>query len=263
MPSLPTSVDITEGLSRRTALWLRWIAAALVGVCALASAAVSLDGRWSSTRIARWSGTATAVVACELGILAYGLNRNRRAQSAPLLPTLGVPNAVTLVRGLLAAGVGGFVFVVPDGSLVWLPGVLFLSALSLDAVDGAVARHLDRVTELGAYLDVEFDALALFVGLLVAIAWGQLPVWYLLAGVARYAFVAGTELRRRRGKPVRGLPESRRRQVVGVAQMLVVGVALLPGVAPPATTAAAAAALAALLVSFWIDWRAVCEGVDG
>ena len=249
--------------SPRASLWLRWAGTAAVAACALVAAAVALDALWPAARVARWTAAAVGIAACELALLGYGLDRNRRAPEAPLLPALGVANAMTLARGLLVAGVGGFLLAgAPAGDLVWTPGALFLCAVALDGVDGVAARRLGRVTELGSFLDVEFDSLGLLAGVLVGIAWGQLPPWYLLAGLARYAFVAGATRRRRRGLPVRALPDSARRQALSVAQMLVVGGALFPVVGPPATWAAATAALVPFLWGFLVDWRALCRGAE-
>ena len=248
--------------SRRASLWLRWTGTAVVAACALGAAAAALDALWPAARVARWTAVALGLVACELALFGYGLDRNRRGPEAPLLPGLGVANAMTLSRGLLVAGVGGFLLVEAPGDLVWAPGALFLGAVALDGVDGVAARRLGRVTELGSFLDVEFDALALLAGVLVGIAWGQLPPWYLLAGLARYAFVAGATRRRRRGLPVHALSDSTRRQALSVAQMLVVGGALLPVVGPPVTWAAATVALVPFLWGFLVDWRALCREAD-
>ena len=249
--------------SRRASLWLRWTGAAAIAAFALGGAAAALDARWPTARVARWTAVAVGLAACELALFGYGLDGNRRGPDAPLLPGLGVANAMTLARGLLVAGVGGFLLVDAPGDLVWAPGALFLGAVALDGVDGVAARRLGRVTALGSFLDMEFDSLGLLAGVLVGIAWGQLPPWYLLAGLARYAFVAGATRRRRRGLPVHSLPDSPRRRVLAVAQMLVVGGALLPVVGPPATWAVATVALVPFLWGFLVDWRTLCRGVDG
>ena len=256
VPGLPRPFDRTPRYSGQRSLWLRWTGTVLAVACALTLAAAALDGQWGAVRVARWIAAAAVVAACELAILARGLDRNRRTPEGPLLTTLGLPNALTLLRGLLVAGATGFVLVEPPaGALAWGPGGLYIAAVTLDAADGAAARRLDRVTELGAYLDVEFDSLALLAAALVGVAWGTLPPWYLLAGVARYAFVGGAKLRRRRGLPVHDLPESARRRVLAVVQMAVVGAALSPVLRPPATTVVATVALVPLLAGFWLDWR--------
>jgi CDP-diacylglycerol--glycerol-3-phosphate 3-phosphatidyltransferase len=249
--------------SRRASLWLRWTGAAAIAAFALGGAAAALDARWPTAHVARWTAVAVGLAACELALFGYGLDGNRRGPDAPLLPGLGVANAMTLARGLLVAGVGGVLVVDAPGDLVWAPGALFLGAVALDGVDGVAARRLGRVTALGSFLDVEFDSLGLLAGVLVGIAWGQLPPWYLLAGLARYAFVAGATRRRRRGLPVHSLPDSPRRRVLAAAQMLVVGGALLPVVGPPATWAVATVALVPFLWGFLVDWRTLCRGVDG
>ena len=165
----------------------------------------------------------------------------------------GPANRVTLGRGAL---IGGVLALIADGlvhgglagpRLVVL--VLIASvALSLDLVDGWVARHTGSASELGARLDMEFDAV-LIAGLsvLAAVSFGP---WVLLIGGMRYAFVAAGHRYPWLEAP---LPWSRARKVVAAVQGVVLVVAvsgLLPaGWAAPAVLAA----LAGLLWSFGRD----------
>ena len=103
---------------------------------------------------------------------------------------LGPANRVTLARAVLVGGVAALTadsFVRPAAvtALVAISSV----ALSLDAVDGWVARRTKSVSPLGARFDREVDAfLILVLSLYVAHSTGQW--WVLLIGAARYAYGA-------------------------------------------------------------------------
>src|SRR5262245_59296310 len=89
--------------------------------------------------------------------LCWRLARLRRSVGAAEMP-LGPATAVTLGRGLLIAGVAGFLFLDPTGAAVWIPGPLYALAALLDRLDGALARRTASVSALGAALDVTTDA---------------------------------------------------------------------------------------------------------
>ncbi len=118
-------------------------------------------------------------------------------------------------------------------------------ALSLDLVDGWVARRTDTVSELGARLDMELDALLILVlSVLVAVSLGP---WVLLIGLMRYLFVlAGS----RYPWLVGPLPPSRARKVVAAVQGVVLVAATRAGPAAVAGDGGGArgAAVAALVV---------------
>src|SRR4051794_1039484 len=102
---------------------------------------------------------------------------------APSLP--GPANLVTGARFALAGAVG--VAALVDAPR-WLLGVLVTAALLTDLVDGRVARATGTVSELGARLDQEADALLILV--LSAVAAVDHGWWVLGIGLARYAFGA-------------------------------------------------------------------------
>ncbi len=124
-------------------------------------------------------------VACGLTTLAtlsHGLARLGTA-------ALGPADRVTLTRATLVGGVAGLVadaFVGPAAvaTVVGLAAV----ALTLDAVDGWVARRTGTASVLGARFDMEVDAfLVLVLSVYVARSVGP---WVLAIGMARYVFVA-------------------------------------------------------------------------
>jgi len=94
----------------------------------------------------------------------------------------GLPNWVTLSRLLL-------VIIAPffcDYTLA--VGILALSIVLLDGVDGFLARKLNQITPFGAQLDMETDAFfCLVFSLLISINHPELS-WVLIAGSMRYTY---------------------------------------------------------------------------
>ncbi|SDF30023.1 CDP-diacylglycerol--glycerol-3-phosphate 3-phosphatidyltransferase [Halorubrum xinjiangense] len=228
---------------------LRFAGAVALGALGLAALSRPLGTAWV---------LAAALPGAYLAAYAWtNLDANRPPDGGDPRPRLGPANAITLVRGWLAAVLAGAVVAPPPDPQV--PLALFVGAVGLDAVDGAVARRT-RETVLGARLDGATDALAVLVGAAVGVALGSLPAWYLLAGAVWYAYAGSLWRRRRAGAPVFELPPSRVRPFIGTAQFAVVALALLPDVAGAGgdsrLTAAAGVALAALLASFVRDWAA-------
>ncbi len=177
----------------------------------------------------------------------------RRAGSA----RLGPADWVTMGRGLLVGAVTALIAetlitgrAAPVAVLVTMTAV----ALTLDAVDGKVARRTGTTSALGARFDMEVDSfLVLMLSLYVAPSVGA---WVLAIGLIRYAFlVAGWLLPWMDAQ----LPPRYWRKVVAAVQgiMLVVAASqVLPGVL---TTLVLVVALGMLVESFGRDviwlWR--------
>lgn len=187
------------------------------------------------------------VVVVWVSIIGYTTGRGHLLPHAPI----GLANAITLVRGFLVSLLAGFVVLTPSTSV--LPAALYLAAIVLDAVDGAVARRT-LVTSLGRFLDRYVDAHTILVGAGVGVALGTLPWWYLLAGLVWYLFAGSLWIRERLGGAVFALPPSRIRRPVGIMQLVLIGAGLLPDVIPVPLAPLAAIALACLLLSFLRDW---------
>ncbi|MFC6836630.1 CDP-alcohol phosphatidyltransferase family protein [Halomarina ordinaria] len=227
------------------------VAVIVCGALALAAVRTPVTGLW-------WILGAGAVLVVEASLLWRGLDANRTTREAPLLPTLGLANGLTLVRGLALAAVAGFLLLPrPVGALAWAPGALYGAAALLDQVDGRVARGYGRTTLLGERLDMAFDTVGLLVAPVLAVRYGQLPVWYLAVSAARYVFLAALFVRRRRGLPIHDLPESPVRRPLAGVQMAVVALALSPVLGPPTTTLLATVAMVPFLAGFARDWLAV------
>jgi phosphatidylglycerophosphate synthase len=153
---------------------------------------------------------------------------------------------VTLIRAVLIAGVAGLVaasFVRPVSitALVTLSAV----ALSLDAVDGYVARRTRTATSLGGVFDAEADAfLILVLSIFVSRTYGS---WVLAIGAMRYAFlVAGWLIPWLRGS----LPTRYWAKVVAAVQGVVLTVAASGLLGLVTGLIAVAAALLLLVESF-------------
>lgn len=250
-----SSDSTRRGLRRRTAV--------LAGVAAVVTAVVG----WLGARVVgvddavAWLTVASVALLVVVGLLFVRLDDNHPpaegTATRQLAPTLGPATHVTVGRGVLLAWVGGCLalgWADHPSWLLWFPALAYGAAAALDAVDGAVARRTDRVTRLGARLDMSFDAFGLLVAPLVGVVAGQLPWWYLSVGLARYAFVAGTRVREWRSLPVYDLPPRTSRRVLAGLQMAFVAVALTPVVSPTAGWVGAALFGGALLAGFARDW---------
>lgn len=172
--------------------------------------------------------------------------------SANLGSGLGAANRITFVRALLALPV---VALAPEAwnlgtAAHWWVIVLATVAMSLDGLDGRIARRTDTTSEFGARFDMELDAF-LLLGLSVLV-WGsgKVGAWVLLVGGMRYLFVAGGWIL----PALTGdLPESYRRKTVCVVQGVVLLVCLGPIIPSWLANVAAAGALLLLVYSFTAD----------
>jgi len=164
--------------------------------------------------------------------------------------SLGLCNAVTLLRMSLVAALLASVLSGADAS--WAVFAIASVALSLDGVDGWLARRQAMVSAFGARFDMEVDAaLALTLAINAALV-GPAGALALVLGPPRYGFaVASMMLPWMQGD----LPERFSRKVVCVVQLG----ALIPLQAPgfPAAWAGPAVGLTAgaLIWSFALDIR--------
>ena len=232
-----------------------WVLFTLFSLSFLAGGYVLLSTAWQPEMARRWLVLPAVVVIYLLRVLWKNLEANHREGERHLLPDLGWGNRLTLLRGVLVAGLTGFLLLPrPDGWLVWIPAILYTLSDAADFFDGYVARLTDRATRLGKFLDVSFDGLGVLVASALVVLYGQAPVWYLLVGLARYLFIAGEWLRRRLGKPVYPVPPNLNRRVFAGLQMGFLAVALWPLIPPPGIHIAAALFGLPLLTGFGRDW---------
>jgi len=159
----------------------------------------------------------------------------------------GAANRVTLVRGGLLAVLAACIGEPASG---WLVVAGAGMGLTLDGVDGWLARRDGSASAFGARFDMETDALSLLV--LTVLVWqlGKAGIWILTAGLLRYAFVALAWLVPRFDRP---LPERLRRKSAFVITFVLLITAAAPIVAVPLAAALAFIALTLLTASFAID----------
>lgn len=162
----------------------------------------------------------------------------------------GAANAVTMVRLSLVAVLAGVL--AGSGGGGWGMPAVALLALSLDGVDGWLARRSGLVSRYGARFDMEVDCgLALVLALLV-LDGGKVGPWVLALGLARYAFWAAALALPWLDGP---LPERRSRKAVCVVQIVALIAVSAPPVGEALAVAVAAGALAFVGWSFATDIR--------
>lgn len=238
-------------------LRLEWLALLAGGVVLLVAGAGLVGSAGAADATHRWLLVAGVVVAYEVAFVGYHLVQTRELDDLPG-GSFGPANAVTMLRGLLYAATAGFLLVPPSSPTIrWAPGVCYGAGAALDAVDGYLARQTGRSSALGERLDHAFDTLGFLVAPLVGVVWGRLPVAYLTLAVARYAFRGGLVWRRRSGRSVHPLPESRLRRRLAAVQMAVIAVALPPVLPVELVHPAAILAMLPSIALFARDWLAV------
>jgi CDP-diacylglycerol--glycerol-3-phosphate 3-phosphatidyltransferase len=236
----------------------RWWAVAFLYAVSLSAGYALLRVTWQPTYAWRWAALAGLGLVYALWLLGRGLKDNHRQGEVFVLPTLGAGNAVTLLRGLLLGLLAGFLFSPrPPAGLAWTPALLYALAIVADYLDGYLARVTHHATLLGATLDMEFDALGMLVATTLAVGYQQVPVWYLLPGLARYLFVFGMAWRTWRGKPVYPLVHKPSRRIMAGFQMSFTSVLLWPIFSPPATTLAGVVFTLPFMAGFIEDWSEV------
>ncbi|MGE3840324.1 MAG: CDP-alcohol phosphatidyltransferase family protein [Vicinamibacterales bacterium] len=162
----------------------------------------------------------------------------------------GAANVVTTGRAALVTLVIGLAFETVAAQTALMACTVGLAVVTLDALDGTLARRTGRASEFGARFDMEVDAALILA--LCALAWlhGRAGSWVLLSGLYRYAFVAAGWAFPWLSRP---LPPSRRRQAVCVLQILVLLIALPMAVPAGLAAFVLAAALFGLTWSFAVD----------
>jgi CDP-diacylglycerol--glycerol-3-phosphate 3-phosphatidyltransferase len=239
-------------------LRLQWAVFTVAAIGAVWIFFAALQAAWSPGYAWQWIFQAALLSVFPLAVLWRGLPLNRRPGEDRLLPTLGAGNLLSTTRGILIAGLGGFLFLPRPGSWVgWIPACLYTVAALADLFDGYLARRFKQETWLGETLDMSFDGLGVFVGSLLIVQYGQAPWFYLLVGLARYLFLIGIWIRRRLGKPVYELAERPARRPLAGAQMGFIAAALSPVFSPPGIALAATLFALPFLVSFLRDWLTV------
>lgn len=174
-------------------------------------------------------------------------------------PRFGACNTVTLLRAGLGAtlltpllSLGGGM----DTAQSWTIVLVASIALSLDGVDGWLARRDGLTSSFGARFDMEVDAALAFILSLLALADGTVGPVVLVLGLMRYAFVAASWALPWLAAP---LPEKTGRKVVCVIQIAALIVLQAPIITGHFALTIASGAAVALIWSFGRDilwlWR--------
>ncbi len=202
-----------------------------------------------------------------LGVWSYcfwclwrGLAVNYRKEDVIILDSIGWPTVITLGRGALLAVIAGFIFLpIPPRPWVYFPAVAYSMASMLDYLDGKLARNLHRSTLLGEQMDMALDSVGILVAIVVAVNFGKLPLWYLAVGILRYLFVGAIQWRRRLGKPIRDLDESKLRRMLAGLQMGFLSVVLWPEVPSSFSILISPCFFGITLSMFFRDWMFVSQ----
>lgn len=232
----PADVGAQDGASR-----LRDTALAIAAV----TVAAALVARWADLGAGYVARAAGAALLC--AVIGGWLSR-RWITAAPF----STADRITLTRASLVMLVVAMAGEAPAPALAALALAVGTVAALLDAVDGAIARRRKQATAFGARFDMETDALFILALSVLAWTWDKAGVWILLAGLARYLFVAGTAVLPFMNQ---ALPPSRRRQTVCVVQVVTLLVCIAPWIPSPLSDRVAGAGLVALVCSFLVDLR--------
>ncbi len=127
---------------------------------------------------------------------------------------LGLCNIVTLVRLMIVATLAGAL--ISTTSPAWAIFIVAAFALTLDGVDGWLARRQQLASSFGARFDMEVDAAFALVLALHAAFGGIAGFWVVLLGLPHYVFVAANWIFPWLGG---SLPERFSRKVVCVLQI--------------------------------------------
>jgi CDP-diacylglycerol--glycerol-3-phosphate 3-phosphatidyltransferase len=227
-----------------------------LGSVCLVSMATVLRGLRGPVAGGRFLGVGGAVL---VGFALVGAVLRQRTRSRAGSQPLTLATWVTLSRGVLGAVFAGLAAAVGfdgAGAVAWLPGLVFGLAAALDRVDGWLARARDERTPLGDRLDIETDAILVFLGAVAVVGAGLAPAAFLAVGLARYLLLLEHAVRRYRGRRVGGEHRRWLNRLAYVALVVAVWLATLP-VTESATTRPLLSVVGVLfLANFLRSWWA-------
>jgi CDP-diacylglycerol--glycerol-3-phosphate 3-phosphatidyltransferase len=243
----------------------QWGYALLMGLAVVLAGSALLPYCLTSIAPWQWSIQSALIIAYVLYLLRRNLRLNTHPDGRSAPSSLGAANWITLSRGVLVAILAGFLLQPwpgrsgGSGWALWMPGIIYITASAADALDGWVARVTGNQTRLGELLDTRIDALGILVASLLAITYGQLPGFYISAGLAYYILRCAVWLRRKTGRTCGEIRRRRGARLLAGAQMAFLGVVLLPLLPAWVTQIAAVFFLIPFLAGFLVDWQGVCR----
>lgn len=178
---------------------------------------------------------------------------NRVSEDTPLLPYFGVPNWLSIIRGFINSVLIGYIFA-DFADVGWLPTILYTTSTWLDFFDGLVARITKKTTLLGNIIDLEYDGVGVLIVVLVCLGLGQLPMWFVVVGLARYLYVVGLRWRERNNLPTFPAPDSNSRRPTAGMMMAYLTVILWPLVDQNSARVASYVFGTPFLLGFLRDW---------
>jgi CDP-diacylglycerol--glycerol-3-phosphate 3-phosphatidyltransferase len=101
---------------------------------------------------------------------------------------MNVPNAITLIRVVVALATVSLLFL-PEDSWRWLAFVLTVLVIWADGLDGYFARKLNQSTNFGAMLDIASDRVVEITYWIVFAVLGWVPLWVPLLFLVRGGLV--------------------------------------------------------------------------
>jgi len=161
----------------------------------------------------------------------------------------GPANTVTLIRGAIVCLLASL-YGERWSDMELLVACVAVLALTLDGVDGWLARLRGTQSRFGARFDMETDALLGLVLSLLAWQSGQVGAWVLIAGLMRYSFVAASVILPWLDRP---LLESGRRKTVCVLQLIALIACVAPILPDGLREASALAGVLMVTGSFAVD----------
>lgn len=215
----------------------------------------------SLSRASLWALKTAAVLAWQFFVIIA--NRAVVTRGENLGHLWGWANRITLARGVLLALLAGYLFVPePRGPAAWLPASIYAIAAMADFLDGFVARKTNTRTEMGAFMDGEFDGAGILLVMAVAVQYGRIPPAFVLVGLAKPLYAAGLLAHRKLGGQIHDIPPSYMRRRLAGFQMGVTAVILYPPVAPQLALLAESLVGFPFLVGFARDFLAASGRID-
>ncbi len=136
-----------------------------------------------------------------------------------------LPNAVTVVRGLLVLPVVLLMLKRTDGS-DWVAFAGFCVAALTDGLDGALARRWQSVSSAGQFLDPLVDKVLVVAAMAALVYLDRFPAWAAVVIVVRE--IAVTALRVAASRRGRGFPAARAGKWKTTLQLIAVGAYVVP-----------------------------------
>ncbi len=188
-------------------------------------------------------GGALAVYGAGAALAVMGMNAHYPHQ------VLGAANVVTLLRLMLVAAL---VAALVGTAGPWSVLAIAALVLSMDGVDGWLARRQGLVSRFGGQFDMEVDSLFALTLALAVWLMGHAPMAVLLLGLPRYAFGLVGWVWPWINRPV---PDSISRKLACVVQIGTLIALLVPQIATHAALPLITVALGGLALSFGRDIR--------